>query len=63
MTIRIQKQIQHIKEHLAAFHKHVGDDRTVESYFDDYYDDYEYENGKDGLYICLCHDLGIQPKP
>jgi len=50
-------QIDHITEHYDLFQQHVGPDRTVEEYLN------EYIGEKPDIYERLCSDLGIAPLP
>lgn len=56
---RRDKQIAHIKENLALFQSHAGDDRTVEDYWDDYFTKWE---GRNSLYERVCCDLDLEPR-
>lgn len=57
MGLPTQWQIDHINEHLDAFHAHAGSDRTPAEYLA------EYAYYKDGeIYERLCDDLGIEPR-
>ena len=50
-------QVEHIEEHLDAFHNHAGTDLSVTEYL------YTYSTYKDGeIYERLCADLGITPR-
>lgn len=53
------EQIAHIKEHQQAFNDAYtvpGQNRTVESYFD------EYDSREEPVYINVCSDLNIEPR-
>lgn len=48
-------QVAHIREHIALFREHVGNDE-VSTYLIDYETQYF------DLYQLLCHDLNIEPR-
>lgn len=50
-------QVDHIKAHQDLFEQHVGPDRTVEEYLN------EYIGEKPDIYERLCSDLGLAPLP
>jgi hypothetical protein len=58
------EQIAHLSEPGIIEKFKAGQGRDVAEYFADYYEEYESENGRpgDALYMCVCADLGIEPR-